>query len=102
MRNWRWVTGLAVCVGLVGIAELAGGSEDRALSAASGAVKYEATLESLNTHALPEWYADAKLGIFIHWGLYSVPGWAVLTPEAELQKLSPADYLKRNPYAEWY
>jgi alpha-L-fucosidase len=43
--------------------------------------KYEATLESLNKHPLPEWYADAKLGIFIHWGLYSVPGWAVLTPE---------------------
>jgi len=39
---------------------------------------YEPTLESLNRHPLPEWYADAKLGIFIHWGLYSVPGWAPL------------------------
>jgi hypothetical protein len=29
---------------------------------------YEATLESLNQHPLPQWYADAKLGIFIHWG----------------------------------
>jgi alpha-L-fucosidase len=62
--------------------------------------KYEATIESLNRHPLPEWYADAKLGIFIHWGLYSVPGWAVLTPEGT--KLSEAEYLKRNPYAEWY
>jgi alpha-L-fucosidase len=49
---------------------------------------------------LPEWYDDAKLGIFIHWGLYSVPGWAVLTPEGT--KLSEQEYLKRNPYAEWY
>jgi alpha-L-fucosidase len=32
---------------------------------------YEATLESLNQHPLPRWYADAKLGIFIHFGLYS-------------------------------
>ena len=64
--------------------------------------KYDATIESLNRHPLPAWYDDAKLGIFIHWGLYSVPGWAVLTPESELQKLSPAEYLKRNPYAEWY
>jgi alpha-L-fucosidase len=64
--------------------------------------KYQPTLESLNKHPLPEWYSDAKLGIFIHWGLYSVPGWAVLTPEAELRKLTPAEYLKRNPYAEWY
>jgi alpha-L-fucosidase len=62
--------------------------------------KYEPTIESLNTHPLPQWYAEAKLGIFIHWGLYSVPGWAVLTPEGE--KLSPEEYLKRNPYAEWY
>jgi len=65
-----------------------------------GTGKYEPTIESLNKHALPAWYADAKLGIFIHWGLYSVPGWAVLTPEGE--KLSPEEYLKRNPYAEWY
>jgi alpha-L-fucosidase len=64
--------------------------------------KYEATIESLNTHALPDWYADAKLGIFIHWGLYSVPGWAVLTPESELSKLPVKEYVKRNPYAEWY
>jgi alpha-L-fucosidase len=63
-------------------------------------VKYEPTLESLNKHPLPQWYDDAKLGIFIHWGLYSVPGWAVLTPEGT--KLSPEEYLKRNPYAEWY
>jgi alpha-L-fucosidase len=64
------------------------------------ATKYLPTIESLNTHPLPPWYADAKLGIFIHWGLYSVPGWAVLTPAGE--KLSPEEYLKRNPYAEWY
>ena len=39
---------------------------------------YEATIESLNQHPLPQWFDDAKLGIFIHWGLYSVPGWAPL------------------------
>ncbi len=66
------------------------------------AEKYEATIESLDTHPLPDWYADAKLGIFIHWGLYSVPGWAVLTPEKELEKLPVKEYVKRNPYAEWY
>ena len=31
-------------------------------------VHYEPTLASLNQHPLPQWYADAKLGIFIHWG----------------------------------
>jgi alpha-L-fucosidase len=63
-------------------------------------VKYDATLESLNGHPLPQWYAGAKLGIFIHWGLYSVPGWAPLShPEHDFGNV---DYIKNNPYAEWY
>ena len=61
---------------------------------------FEPTLESLNQHPLPQWYADAKLGIFVHWGLYSVPGWAPLVhPEHDF---SSQDYIKNNPYAEWY
>lgn len=29
--------------------------------------------DSLATYKVPEWYMDAKFGIFIHWGVYSVP-----------------------------
>jgi alpha-L-fucosidase len=29
--------------------------------------------ESLQNYKVPEWYQDAKFGIFIHWGVYSVP-----------------------------
>lgn len=29
--------------------------------------------ESLQTYKVPDWYKDAKFGIFIHWGVYSVP-----------------------------
>ncbi len=29
--------------------------------------------ESLNNYKIPEWYRNAKFGIFIHWGVYSVP-----------------------------
>ena len=36
-------------------------------------MKYEATWESLQGYTIPEWYQDAKFGIFIHWGVYSVP-----------------------------
>jgi len=25
---------------------------------------------------VPQWFRDAKLGIFVHWGVYSVPAWA--------------------------
>jgi alpha-L-fucosidase len=35
--------------------------------------RYEPTWESLKRYTVPEWYMDAKLGIFIHWGVYSVP-----------------------------
>ena len=30
---------------------------------------------SLDKHPLPEWFADAKFGIAVNWGLYSVPAW---------------------------
>jgi alpha-L-fucosidase len=61
---------------------------------------YAPSLDSLNRHPLPQWYGDAKLGIFVHWGLYSVPGWAPLVhPQHDFT--SP-DYITHNPYAEWY
>ena len=46
---------------------------------------YQPTWESLQSHAYPEWFKDAKLGIFIHWGVYSVPS-----------------YGGKESYAEWY
>ncbi|ROT62149.1 putative alpha-L-fucosidase, partial [Penaeus vannamei] len=35
--------------------------------------QYEPTWESLDSRPLPAWYDGAKVGIFIHWGVYSVP-----------------------------
>ena len=43
------------------------------------------TWESINQRGYPEWFSDAKLGIFIHWGVYSVPAFA-----------------SKEGYAEWY
>lgn len=34
---------------------------------------YEPTWESLDSRPLPSWYDEAKFGIFLHWGVYSVP-----------------------------
>jgi len=36
-------------------------------------IRFETTWESLKQYSAPQWYMDAKFGIFIHWGLYSVP-----------------------------
>ncbi len=46
---------------------------------------YEPTWESLDSRPIPNWFQDAKFGIFIHWGPYSVPAW------------SP-----KGTYSEWY
>ena len=35
--------------------------------------RYQDTWESLAGYRVPDWYADSKFGIFIHWGVYSVP-----------------------------
>jgi alpha-L-fucosidase len=38
------------------------------------AQKYASTWESVNKHEpAPEWFQDAKFGIYFHWGVYSVP-----------------------------
>lgn len=34
---------------------------------------YRADWNSLSAYRVPEWYKNAKFGIFIHWGIYSVP-----------------------------
>lgn len=39
----------------------------------SNAQKYAPEWESLQNYEAPEWYKDAKLGFWVHWGVYSVP-----------------------------
>ena len=65
---------------------------------------YEGTWDSVRTHRVPDWFDDAKLGVFLHWGLYSVPGWAPRVPDIQemLVKAGPKRMLRENPYAEWY
>ncbi len=48
---------------------------------------------------IPEWFRDAKLGFFIHWGLYSVPAWA--TPNRDTE-VPVEDSYAHHKYAEWY
>ena len=35
--------------------------------------RYTPDWESLDSRPLPSWYDEAKFGIFIHWGVFSVP-----------------------------
>lgn len=56
---------------------------------------FEPTWESIDSHDTPTWYHDAKLGIFIHWGIYSVPAWAPTDVDVFESDID-------SPYAEWY
>ena len=64
---------------------------------------FEPTKISIRKHEVPDWFHDAKFGIFIHWGLYSVPAFAVKELSfAESPPEGEEYYFKNNPYAEWY
>uniref|UniRef100_A0A1I8HZT9 alpha-L-fucosidase n=2 Tax=Macrostomum lignano TaxID=282301 RepID=A0A1I8HZT9_9PLAT len=42
--------------------------------AGPAAARYEPNWQSLDSRPLPGWYDQAKIGVFIHWGVFSVPG----------------------------
>ncbi len=43
------------------------------LAPAFGQETYEPEWDSLKNYSTPEWYEDAKIGFWVHWGVYSVP-----------------------------
>jgi alpha-L-fucosidase len=52
---------------------------------------------------VPAWWADAKLGIFVHWVPASVPGFAPTDSTiTELVSSTEPHPLSRIPYSEWY
>jgi len=64
---------------------------------------YLATADSLESHAVPDWFLDAKFGIFIHWGPYSIPAFAPHKRSiAEVGTGSERDGFASTPYAAWY
>ena len=66
-------------------------------------MKYTPDKDSIKTHQVPDWFHDAKFGIFIHWGLYSVPAFALAKMDlGDSQKRGVEEHFKNNPYAEWY
>ncbi|XP_041664065.1 tissue alpha-L-fucosidase-like [Cheilinus undulatus] len=44
-----------------------------------GSVRYTPDWDSLDARPLPQWYDDAKFGIFIHWGVFSVPAYGTFS-----------------------
>ncbi len=99
MKRWNVFLFFLPLLGLLACEPAASPQEE------APAPQFEPTNESIAQHELPAWYDDAKLGIFIHWGLYSVPGWAKGTDmplEETLAKDGGLSWFSNNPYAEWY
>ena len=59
-------------------------------SRAAAQARYQPNWASIDARPTPQWFGDSKFGIFIHWGVYSVPAYAAVNVKDE------------NPYAEWY
>jgi alpha-L-fucosidase len=69
-------------------------------------VRYTPEKVSLDSRPTPAWYRDAKLGIFVHWGMYSIPAFAERATgdfAAYMRDLTAMkDTAGATPYAEWY
>jgi alpha-L-fucosidase len=59
-------------------------------AAASAQKRYDPNWESIDSRPTPQWFSDARFGIFIHWGVYAVPSFA------------PTSKGSSAAYSEWY
>ena len=79
------------------------GSILHSLFAIAMSQSFQPSLESLAAHRVPEWYDDAKFGIFIHWGLFSIPAFAARVGSISDTFRDHYDIaIALTPYTEWY
>ena len=85
-----------LCVFILGTVTQCGKQQE---PATPGKMKYETTWESLMQHdATPQWYEDAVLGFYFHWGPYSVPAfscsgyWTMYIPGEDTYELVKENY----------
>jgi alpha-L-fucosidase len=60
---------------------------------------------SLRQHSIPDWYLQAKFGIFIHWSLSAIPAYAPAGKGSfheVIRKEGFETLFRNNPYREWY
>ena len=76
------------CSGTVTANWIGGETTTQNITGSCGFGDYTAIKASLNRHWTPDWYNNAKFGIFIHWGVYSVPAFGNVGDKED--------------YAEWY
>ncbi|PHN02781.1 alpha-L-fucosidase [Flavilitoribacter nigricans DSM 23189 = NBRC 102662] len=74
MRSYFWLLLFAATTTLYRCADVRASERDTTTDATSGSGVFTADWESLEKYnESPEWFADSKLGIYFHWGPYTVP-----------------------------
>ena len=74
MTTYRFFRTLSVCLFIFSLAGCGGDAGNVAADPKGEDQIYTPDHESLVKHeAAPEWFQDAKLGIYFHWGVYTVP-----------------------------
>lgn len=72
--------------------------------------RYEPNWQSIDSRPLPSWYDESKIGIFIHWGVFSVPSyvdewfwyyWKGPTPVKSVVKFMEDNYRPGFTYADF-
>jgi alpha-L-fucosidase len=62
-----------------------------------------ATIAQARAHEVPQWWRDAKLGIFVHWTPASIPAYAPVDGDiGDLIRRRDKAAMAYSPYAEWY
>jgi alpha-L-fucosidase len=71
------------------------------------AATYQPTWTSVNKHiTAPEWFQDAKFGIYFHWGVYSVPAYGTEWYPRNMYNKSGGEYSHHvaaygDPFGDW-
>ena len=69
----NYLTNLLAVVALILLVISCGDAKKEEVKEEQVQSKYSADWESLKKHKTPDWFLDAKFGIYCHWGPYSVP-----------------------------
>ncbi len=98
---------------LLGLLAACGSSDDSSADVACELPDPAGGSTAVTESGVPAWYDNAKFGIMIHWGVWTVPAWAetsldperVADPDDPLYLLAPGgveNFMRHNPYTEWY
>ena len=99
VRRWKLLVLVVLALAAPAVAGAQEPPPERTDGAGEQPERYEPTAESLAQHPVPEWFNDAKFGIFIHWGPYSVPAYA---PAPDGVPVGGFPFTFNFQYAEWY